>query len=102
MLNGLDTGSGDHRRMVNMTELAVALGHEFCVMLLGLYVFTGEDTNCAFKGKGKIKHFKDTKRHFNNLAKNGLYLKMLSWLLRHLFVLCMATHGMYFHIFYLL
>ena len=50
----LDIGMGDHRRMINMTELGSEFGPDFCTVLLGTYVFTGKDTTSAFKGKGKV------------------------------------------------
>ena len=34
-----------------MTQLADEFRQDFCNVVLGLYVFTGEDTNAAFKGK---------------------------------------------------
>ena len=53
-----DTGSGNKRRLMNITELAEELGDQYCQCLIGVYVFTGEDTNCAFKGKGKVTPLK--------------------------------------------
>jgi hypothetical protein len=53
-----DTGSGEHRRLLNITEIAHDLGVQFCETLLGIYCFTGEDCNCAFKGKGKVNPLK--------------------------------------------
>ena len=50
-----DTGTKDNRNIWDMTDIGHDLGHEFCEALLGLHVFTGEDTNCAFKGKGKVR-----------------------------------------------
>ena len=50
----LDTGSGKHRQVINISELAESKGAEYCTALLGLYVFTGEDVTSAFKGKGKV------------------------------------------------
>lgn len=50
----LDTGSGKHRQLLNVTEIASSKGPDHCTMLLGLYVFTGEDVTSAFKGKGKV------------------------------------------------
>ena len=50
----LDTGTGKHRQIVNVTELAESLGEDYCGTLLKLYVFTGEDVTSAFKGKGKV------------------------------------------------
>jgi hypothetical protein len=53
-----DTGSGQHRRLLNITEIGKDLGHEFCETLLGFYCFTGEDCNSCFKGKGKVNPMK--------------------------------------------
>ena len=50
----LDTGSGKHRRLENVSELAKSMGSEYCSAILGLYVFTGEDVTSAFKRKGKV------------------------------------------------
>ena len=52
------TGSGSHKRLFNISELADDLGEPHCDALLGLYCFTGEDCNCAFRGKGKIAPIK--------------------------------------------
>jgi len=54
----LDTGTGSHRRLINVTELANDLGDAFCNTLLGFYVFTEEDANSVFTGKGKVMQFK--------------------------------------------
>ena len=54
----LDTGRSDKRQMLDITEMAKDLGKRYCESLLGLYVFTGEDANCAFKGKGKVNPLK--------------------------------------------
>lgn len=50
----LDTGTGKHRKIINVSEIAEDKGSEFCTAMLGLYVFTGEDVTSAFKGKGKV------------------------------------------------
>jgi hypothetical protein len=55
----LDTGTGVHRRHINVSELASDLGDSFCQTLLGFYIFTGEDANCAFRGKGKVMPLKN-------------------------------------------
>ena len=54
----LDHGTGMHRRLVNVSELAESLGSEYCSTLLGYYVFSGEDCTSAFKGKGKVTPLK--------------------------------------------
>ena len=54
----LDTGSGKHRKLVNVSELAHSLGEDYCATLLGFYVFTGEDCTSAFKGMGKVRPLK--------------------------------------------
>ena len=48
-----DIGVGPKRKFYNISELATASGPNLCTSLLGLHVFTGEDTNSAFKGRGK-------------------------------------------------
>lgn len=59
----LDIGTGKHRQIVNISELAESKGTDYCTMLLGVYVFTGEDVTSAFKGKGKVGPLK--KLHSN-------------------------------------
>ena len=59
----LDTGSGKHRRVINVTEQAQLLGEPYCAALLGLYVWTGEDATSAFKGKGKVGPMKKLEKN---------------------------------------
>ena len=47
-------GTKNNRRLINLSEMFSDLGEEYCESLLGLHLFTGDDTNCAFKGKGKL------------------------------------------------
>ena len=49
----LGYGSGVHRELINVSELASSLRSDYCESLLGFYVFSGEDCTSAFKGKGK-------------------------------------------------
>ena len=44
---------GKNRRKIDLLPIAQKLGIEMCKALLGVYVYTGEDGNSAFKGKGK-------------------------------------------------
>ena len=59
----LDTGSGKHRRLLNVSELAKSLGEDYCATLLGFYVFSGEDCTSAFKGKGKVGPLKKLEKN---------------------------------------
>ncbi|XP_068234747.1 uncharacterized protein [Palaemon carinicauda] len=59
----LDIGTGKHRQMVNISQTAESMGADKCKMVLGLYVFTGEDVTSSFKGKGKIGPLKKLQRH---------------------------------------
>ena len=74
----LDTGSGKHRKLINITELAQSLGEDYCATLIGFYVFSGEDCTSAFKGKGKVgplkKLEKNPKFHkaFQNLGNDWI------------------------------
>lgn len=59
----LDTGSGKHRQLLNLSELAESLGEDYCATLLGFYVFSGEDCTSAFKGKGKVGPLKKLEKN---------------------------------------
>ena len=50
----IDIGTGKHRQIVNLSEMAECFGADYCACMLGLYVLTGEDVTSAFKGKGKV------------------------------------------------
>uniref|UniRef100_UPI00358FB7B0 uncharacterized protein n=1 Tax=Myxine glutinosa TaxID=7769 RepID=UPI00358FB7B0 len=83
----LDTGSGKHRQLVNLSELAESLGEDYCATLLGYYVFSREDCTSAFKGKGKVGPLKKLEKNprfhkafrqlGNNWIINPLVLKQL-------------------------
>lgn len=53
-----DTGSGDHRRLIDVSEMAKDFMPTYCSSLLGLHAFTRCDTTSAFKGIGKVKPIK--------------------------------------------
>ena len=59
----LDTGTGKHRQIVNVSEMSEPKGADHCTTMLGLYVFTGEDVTSAFKGKGKVGPLKKLQNH---------------------------------------
>ena len=66
-----DTGTGNKKRLINISELAHSLTPLYCSALLSLHVFTGCDTTSAFKGHGKLKPLKI-------LEKNDEYKKAFS------------------------
>ena len=78
-----DTGTGDKRRMLFVTELAGELGAKYCDCILGLYAFTGENTNFTLKDKGKIiplKRYKkpqDFNKHFADWETSGMLVMVL-------------------------
>ena len=72
----LDTGSGDSRRLIDISELGKDIGEDLCKALLGFYVFTGEDTNAAFRGMGKVRPYK-------KLLANPKYLRTFRKLGKH-------------------
>ena len=80
----LFTGTGDKRRMLNVTELAGELCAKYCDCILGLYVFTGQDTNSALKGKGNILPLKKYKKHqhfnkhFADWEMSGMLISMVA------------------------
>ena len=53
-----DTGTGNLKRLLNMTEIARDLGQKHSTALLGLHALTGCDTTSSFKGIGKKKPIK--------------------------------------------
>ena len=59
----LDTGSGKHRQIVNVSEFSESRGADYCSTMLGLYVFTWGDVTSAFKGKGKVGPLKKLQNH---------------------------------------
>ena len=53
-----DTGTGNFKRLFNITEIAKDLGQMHSTALLGLHGLTGCDTTSSFKGIGKKKPIK--------------------------------------------
>ena len=53
-----DTGTGNKKRLIDITKLAQQYQQELCTPLLGLHAFTRSDTTSAFKGIGKVKPIK--------------------------------------------
>uniref|UniRef100_UPI00359026EA uncharacterized protein isoform X1 n=2 Tax=Myxine glutinosa TaxID=7769 RepID=UPI00359026EA len=53
-----DTGSGNKKRFINVTDLAHGYGQQFCTAVMALHAFTHCDTTRAFKGIGKIRPIK--------------------------------------------
>ena len=45
----LDVSTGKHCQIVNVSELSELKGADYCIMVLGLYVFTGEDVTSAVR-----------------------------------------------------
>ena len=69
-----DTGTGNKKRLLNISELARALTPEYCTALLCLHGFTSCDTISAFKGLGKLKPLKamrKTQKYAVELSKLG-------------------------------
>jgi len=59
----LDTGSGKHRQLIKIAELAESLGEGYCGTLLEFYVFSGEDCTSAYKGRGKMGPLKKLEKN---------------------------------------
>lgn len=53
-----DTGSGDHRRLIDVSEMAKDYMLTYCSALLGLHAFTRCDTKSVFHVIGKVKPIK--------------------------------------------
>lgn len=54
----IDTGSGNKRRLINVTDFASKMTQSLCSSLMSLHAFTRCDTTSAFKGIGKIRPIK--------------------------------------------
>ena len=50
-----DTGTGNQKRLVNITELAHGYGQEYCTALMCLHAFTQCDTTSAIKVIGNVR-----------------------------------------------
>lgn len=68
-----DTGSGNHQRLIDVTQLAEHHGSETCEALIGCNAFSGCDSTSAFKGIGKIKPIK-------TMLRNRRYIQILAQL----------------------
>lgn len=53
-----DTGTGNNKRLINMTDFIGNLTQEYCTALTALHAFTHCDSTSAFKGIGKVKPIK--------------------------------------------
>ena len=56
--NIFDTGTGNKKRLIDITKLAQQYQQELCTTPLGLHAFTRCDTTSACKGIGKVKPIK--------------------------------------------
>ena len=53
-----DTGSGNNKRLINISSLCDHYSPSVCNALLGIHGFTGCDSTSFFKGKGKVRPMK--------------------------------------------
>ena len=53
-----ESGTGNRKRLLNISELNKKLGHRVCSSFLSLHALTGCDTTSSLKGIGKIKPIK--------------------------------------------
>ena len=69
-----DTGNGNKRRLINITEFCSGMTPDYSAALLSLHTLTGCDTVSAFTGRGKKKPLKPLQNHpqfIETLAKLG-------------------------------
>ena len=59
---GSGTGSGNNRKLIDISDLSKVYGQELCTALMSLHAFTHCDTS-AFKGIGKIRPIKLLLKH---------------------------------------
>lgn len=53
-----DTGTGNKKRLIDISEIARGYTQDYCTALLTLHAFTGCDSTSSFKGLGKVKAIK--------------------------------------------
>ena len=69
-----DTGTGNKKRLINVSDLASGMSEVQCEALLSLHAFTGCDSTSCFKGIGKLKPLKillKTAKYEATLARLG-------------------------------
>ena len=70
----MDTGREKKKQLINISEKTKEFGREWCKILLGAYVYTGEDCLSAFKDKGKFAPLKKLIKYpkiYSALSKFG-------------------------------
>ena len=73
-----DTGTGNNRRLLNISKLSHILSENICQALLGFHSFTGCDTTSSFAGKGKVRPLSLLNKHevmvnvFIKLGQSGV------------------------------
>ena len=91
-----DTGKGNKRRVINISEIALSYSEEYRSSLLGLHAFCGCDTTSSFKGKGHvgpIKLIKKFPRFMKPLAQIGNQWNVPTSLVDELEELTCAIYG---------
>ena len=53
-----DTGTGNNKKLLNITDMAESFTQVHCSALLSLHAFTGYDRTSALKGQAKVKPLK--------------------------------------------
>ena len=56
--HSFDTGTGNNKRLLNISDMAKSLTPMYWSALLSLHAFTGYDTTSAFKGCEKLRPLK--------------------------------------------
>ena len=75
-----DTGTGNKRRIITVTELARSFTQQMCTSLLSLHAYMRCATTSAFKGIGKVKPIKMLQKHpkfqsvFEKLGEQSLWI----------------------------
>ena len=57
-----DTGTGNKKRLIDVTEIARGYSTQHSTAIMALHVFSGCDSTSAFKGLGKVKPLKTLSR----------------------------------------
>lgn len=92
-----DTGTGNKRRLIDVTHLSKEFTPNYCAALPVLHAYTRCDTTNSFRGIGKVKPLKllqkkqSTKKFSDTLGSLGRLLMTSSSLLRNSHAQCSCT-----------
>ena len=92
-----DTGTGNKKRLLDITKLANDFTSVYCAALLAMHAFTRCDTTSAFKGVGKVKPIQLLQKTcyqgvFHELSQTWVVTEDLFLQLEYDYVICAPNY----------